>query len=941
MKEMDKIIVKAVLGACLGVFAAGCGGFTDMGEGCLAAGSEIVFSAAGGYDNGVETRTEYSGSTAGVAGYANPFERIDWCDGDLVSVSYSRGSSFSSADFRVDLLEANSERSDASLASDDKLYWASGNGDHIFCAMYPANGYMGNSSARLSGGNHVNGTIPATQVLTLRGGKFEPPMEYAYMVAREVVEAAGTGRSVTLHFVPAMTAFEFRFKLAQGDIPVTVTGFEMSSATSALAGSFEFDITGGTGADRSLTRGNYSVSGAGSALAVSFGQGVELGSTDWLDFTVLALPAQIGAVTITFTLADGTTRSLDLKHDGAFVTFDACKKYIITNENVPGAETWTYTVEEIDDIVTYGHRQTTGLPFTVRSYRTSNKGRVEPVSWKVQYSESANGPWSDSQPSAYSAGGARFSVSASAGAGSVPASDGESLTARILRDHLPTERETSGFDSEQAAIAVLQSRSALPSAVSDAGDGYFDLSKHPVYGVIDGAEGSMETANCYVVTAPGKYKFPLVYGNAIRAGLANQKAYAPQGLGAHNDINYYLRRFVNHADQEISDPWLKNNGAAPTDAVVVWQDVADASMQILLDSDISISGDYIKFEIRNERIRPGNILLAARKDGVIVWSWHIWVTEKDLTPHTVLDKMGQSHGMMTYNLGWTDRVDAFGEHWTDWPFYIRIVQTDAQGNALPIDPSTGDDEVFSVTQIGESISVEANVGSNCFYQWGRKDPILPAASTNTNKRYYSAQGYLITESNTKVITVQNNSGTFGQSIQDPYKIFFSRENYMYVGGAYYGNLWDVEQISHNGATGGNALSVVNRLPVKSIYDPSPRGFVVPYAFAFTGFSSQNATTNRPGTPIGSPATDGFNFSDGLGGSIYLPYAGARGGDGVNPLYDVTSTMYYWTAGKCPADRDSRTKSRNLTFLSPSDIRAIWEQFSEGAYAVRPVLQVVF
>jgi len=938
---MRKIGLLRVLLAPLALFAIGCE-VQNLDALYRPEGAEIVFSAAGGYVNGVETRTEYSGDVNPVTGYTNPYERIDWSDGDRITISYVRGSDCSSADFTVGVPEADAERSEASITSDDKLYWSNGEGKHLFYAMYPAHNFKGNSSAYLNGGNHVSGAIPSVQSLTLKDGSYQPAMEYAYMVAREEIEESGTDRSVTLHFVPAVTAFEFRFRLAQGEIPVTVTGFEMRSATSMLAGTFSFDISGGSGSDRSLAWTDYAVTEAGSAVSVSFGSGAELGAEDLLDFTVLALPAQIGDVTVSFTFADGSTKSLDLKHDGSFVTFDACKKYVITNDSVPGAETWTYTVEPIDDIVTYGHLRKTGLPFSVKSYRTSSRGNVEPVKWKVQYSSSADGPWSDTQPSGYSTNGAKFDVSAGSGSGSLPSSGGESAYANILRDHLSTERETSGFDSEQAAIAVLQARESLPSTASDAGDGYFDLSKHPFYGNVNGAEIAQETANCYVVTAPGRYKFPLVYGNAIRGGTDNQKAYAPQGLAVHNDINYYLRRFVNHSDQEISDPWLKNNGATPDEAVVVWQDVNDASMQILLDSDISISDDYIKFEIQSERIRPGNIVLAARKEGVIVWSWHIWVTEKDLTPHTVKDKMGVSHDMMTYNLGWTDRVDAYGEHWNDWDFHIRIVQTDDSGNALPISPSTGDDELFSVTQVGESISVEANVGSNCFYQWGRKDPILPAASSNTNKRVYSAQGYQITESDTKVVTVQNNAGTFGQSIQNPYKIFFSRGNYQYVGGAYYGNLWDVEQISHIGAQpGSDAISVVNRLPVKSIYDPSPRGFVVPYAFAFTGFSNQAATTNQSSTPIGSSASDGFNFNDGLGGSIYLPYAGARGGDGVNPLYDVTATMYYWTAGKCPADGGSRTKSRNLTFLKPNDIRAIWEQYSEGAYAVRPVVQVSF
>ena len=151
-------------------------------------------------------------------------------------------------------------------------------------------------------------------------------------------------------------------------------------------------------------------------------------------------------------------------------------------------------------------------------------------------------------------------------------------------------------------------------------------------------------------------------------------------------------------------------------------------------------------------------------------------------------------------------------------------------------------------------------------------------------------------------------------------------------------------INHtNVPPGGNALSVNNRLPIKSVYDPSPRGYVVPYAFVYTGFSTQNWSTNHSGSVNGSAETDGINFNDGNGCKIYFPYAGARGGDGVNPLYDITNTMYYWTTGKLPVngDGESPTKSKNLTCLGMSDIRAIWDQYSEGAYAVRSVKQVAF
>ena len=58
--------------------------------------------------------------------------------------------------------------------------------------------------------------------------------------------------------------------------------------------------------------------------------------------------------------------------------------------------------------------------------------------------------------------------------------------------------------------------------------------------------GQMNTANCYVVTHPGYYKFPLVYGNAIKNGDTNASAYGSS-------------TFVNHLDRQITDPYIYNN----------------------------------------------------------------------------------------------------------------------------------------------------------------------------------------------------------------------------------------------------------------------------------------------------------------------------------------------------------------------------------------------
>lgn len=61
----------------------------------------------------------------------------------------------------------------------------------------------------------------------------------------------------------------------------------------------------------------------------------------------------------------------------------------------------------------------------------------------------------------------------------------------------------------------------------------------------NGGSTDENTANCYVVNAPGYYSFPLVYGNAIKNGTANTSAYISTAPPA-SDI---LSNFINHTRQ--------------------------------------------------------------------------------------------------------------------------------------------------------------------------------------------------------------------------------------------------------------------------------------------------------------------------------------------------------------------------------------------------------
>ena len=183
--------------------------------------------------------------------------------------------------------------------------------------------------------------------------------------------------------------------------------------------------------------------------------------------------------------------------------------------------------------------------------------------------------------------------------------------------------------------------------------------------------GQMNTANCYVVTHPGYYKFPLVYGNAIKNGATNDIAYGVK------DGTRISSTFVNHLDRPIEDPYiyknLNNNNVEleAHSAALVWQDAESLISYIGLSND----NHYIQFEITKTNIQQGNAVIAVKDgSGYIMWSWHIWVTNKNVYE--------------TYTYG-------------DYKF-------------MPI-------------ALGQR---ETNEGTTCtFYQWGRKDPFR-GATTN-------------------------------------------------------------------------------------------------------------------------------------------------------------------------------------------------------------------
>lgn len=270
---------------------------------------------------------------------------------------------------------------------------------------------------------------------------------------------------------------------------------------------------------------------------------------------------------------------------------------------------------------------------------------------------------------------------------------------------------------------------------------------------------SMNTANCYMVHSAGKYKLPLVYGNAIKNGTTNTLSYAPNAAASSAT---YLTPFVNHADRGITNPWIKNNtydgsnNITVNGAELVWQDVNG----LIKNGSLTINGDYLEFEVDADHFANGNAVIAAKMGSTIVWSWHIWVTSETYTNLVTVNTGSHTYNIAPLTLGWntTDHTATF-------------------------------------------------------YQWGRKDPLLPGG-LGGDKTVYNINGSVITGLNWQ----NTDAETLGTNIQKPTMMNLTTSSYGgYFNGQQY-NLWSVNN---------TGLNNVSSPTVKTIYDPCPPGFCLP------------------------------------------------------------------------------------------------------------------
>ena len=559
------------------------------------------------------------------------------------------------------------------------------------------------------------------------------------------------------------------------------------------------------------------------------------------NFTFYMIPQQLtGLVTAYVHCTDGTTITVPLKGEWKAGT---TRTYKLSQT----ASTWTYQITTTSPSAAAYDATTTGN-YGVTSYRTAPDGTKQAVAWKVVgYDANNDGTFSMTEKPAW-----LTSLSKTEGDGGTAADQGTATLTKDVTDLLAKRNKE------------LKTATALGSSSAP-----YDLSTK-------GGSVNRSTANSYVISAPGHYRIPLVYGNAIENGSTNANAYTSHAAAGNSNVLY---NFKDHNNQNITDPWIeKTNGGANANvdgAEVVWADAADL---VHSPSITHVGGEgFLDFEVTAADIQSGNAVVAVTKGSgaskTVLWSWHLWFAPKDaLDKIPVTNHQGKVYNFTKETLGWKPTQWSGSTYDKPRTVKVKVEQTVANNGT----------KQYAVINI---IQNPGNVkkGATTLYQFGRKDA-FPGVATSDLK----AGG--ITENAGDNMTISNN-------IQNPDK-FYIYGSSMYTNYGYY-NLWSAD----NTVTGGNNTGNDNPV-VKTVYDPCPVGFKMPANNAFTGFTTtgQNSSTqselNVDGTSDWQTYQNNFghNFwtNSSKTATINFPASGLRSSNDGS-LNFVGDSGYYWSA----------------------------------------------
>ncbi len=342
--------------------------------------------------------------------------------------------------------------------------------------------------------------------------------------------------------------------------------------------------------------------------------------------------------------------------------------------------------------------------------------------------------------------------------------------------------------------------------------------------------GTMNTANTYIVRHAGHYKLPLIYGNAVTGGSLNTRSYNPGVTGTK-----VLSTFLNYKDQPIASPFIEEDitalgGVSSLKCAVLWQDeCTDANpvvtnLTITTPESLTIDGDshsvsYLKFDVDQSVICQNNALVCIYDDingngtydyddDLVIWNWNIWITNNPEVISSPIEVTNSNSVVYEFlpmqGIGWIDAAS-----YPELPDVTVIIEQEFSGETVEI----------TVKQ-----AASESRGYSQSYQWGMMYP--------TPRKTFKSPDPLL-ECGSYIIPSTSPKSTLGEAISHPTVRIVGSGNWCSTA---YLNLWSGGQ-TFSGYSYMGKIPVSGKSEYKTIYDPSPAGYMVPPSEAFFGFVS--------------------------------------------------------------------------------------------------------
>ena len=673
----------------------------------------------------------------------------------------------------------------------------------------------------------------------------------------------GTAPRTDLDFRHALTAI--KFAVGQNlSINKTISKVEIRNALSKgkYTLSDKFDGTGAKWENLSDAK-TFKLEG----LAVSTNQNPNavLTGNDGDNYTFYMIPQELTGknITVYVEFTDGSKIESTLK--GSWLA-GTTKTYKLSEKN----STWEYTLETTNP-ANVAYNQDQSNDYLVTSYRNAPDGTKQPVKWKAvgfEEYDRATDSWTNlgtNKPTWLTA------MSKEDGEGGATAESGKATITKADLKDLLTEYNK-----------VLQTATEKGTAGN-----YYNLSN------ANGGDAIQNTANSYLISAPGYYRIPLVYGNAVKGGTKNASSYKTAHTGT--DV---LSNFKDHLGNDITTPYINMQNASnpATQASIVWMDQKD-----LVDGlTVTNNGDksFVNFHVSAANIKNGNAVIAVKSaDGTIMWSWHLWFDHSDaLSTIACTNHEGDNFKVTKNILGYT--LYKWKSTSYESPRVARMKIEQEVGNGA---------KKSAYITITQSPYAEREY-STALYQFGRKDA-FPGTNTLYESTFVENGG-----NNISIVNAIQNPGTFytdGNKWGTEYRYF---------------NLWSMQTTSQTDAS---------KTLVKTVYDPCPVGFTMPPLKTFSGATTtgKTNTNNKDINALGN-WDQGWHFyakDSSSPSTVYYPAIGSRTAS-AGKLYGVKDRGYYWVGVPSSTSAGNNLDIRNTIVIPANNLnRAV-------GCSIRPVAE---